>query len=66
MSKRWKTLRRRVLARDRYTCAECLKFGNQVDHVEPIAAGGAVWAESNLQTLCRACHSRKTAKETWA
>jgi 5-methylcytosine-specific restriction protein A len=65
-TKRWRALRRRVLKRDRYTCQECRRFGNEVDHVVPVAQGGARWSEDNLQTLCKSCHSRKTAREVWA
>ena len=65
-TKRWQVLRRSVLRRDRYTCQSCLKWANEVDHVVPINAGGAVWDASNLQALCKPCHSSKTAKEVWS
>lgn len=65
-TKRWQALRRTILRRDRYTCRQCLKWGNEVDHIVPIQAGGATWSEDNLQTLCKRCHSSKTAKEVWA
>ena len=35
----------------------------EVDHVTPIQQGGDPWTESNLQTLCRACHITKTRRE---
>lgn len=63
---RWKRTRLVILRRDRYTCAHCLKFGNQVDHIEPLARGGLPYDPNNLQTLCGSCHSRKTAQEVWA
>lgn len=62
-SKRWRTFRRKVLGRDRYTCAGCLRFGNEVDHIVPIVAGGKVYSLANCQTLCKRCHSRKTLDE---
>ena len=34
-----------------------------MDHKNPMRNGGAVYELSNLQTLCRACHFEKTAKE---
>lgn len=34
----------------------------QVDHVVPLSAGGT-HRPDNLQCLCVACHSRKTASE---
>ena len=35
-------------------------LGDHVDHVVALSAGGT-HAWENLQTLCRRCHSRKTA-----
>ena len=34
-----------------------------IDHIRPIADGGAVYDEGNLQVLCIQCHGRKTAGE---
>ena len=34
-----------------------------VDHIIPIKQGGAKYDQSNLQSLCWACHSRKSAEE---
>ena len=43
-------------------CAKCGKRAVLVDHKKPRINGGTdAW--SNLQSLCRSCHSRKTAKE---
>ena len=44
------------LKRDLLVAAEC------VDHIVPKAQGGTD-DESNLQSLCWSCHSRKTAKD---
>ena len=38
----------------------------EVDHVQPLANGGAMYAVGNLQTLCRGCHIRKTRIENIA
>jgi 5-methylcytosine-specific restriction endonuclease McrA len=58
-------LRWRVLARDNYTCQICGATGATaeltIDHVTPVSLGGSN-AESNLQTLCRSCNSRKGAR----
>lgn len=32
----------------------------QVDHITEVADGGALYDESNLQTLCEDCHDAKT------
>lgn len=34
-----------------------------VDHIIPIAAGGAKLSPRNLQSLCAQCHNRKSAIE---
>jgi len=68
---RWRRLRRAFLKRYPL-CAD--PFGihaerkeqvraTEVDHVIPKAEGGAdKW--DNLQSLCKPCHSRKTAEES--
>ena len=66
-TKRWKNLRDYVMARSPL-CAECLKHGiitagQLVDHIIPIADGGAEMDINNLQVLCAACHNRKHAGE---
>jgi 5-methylcytosine-specific restriction protein A len=65
---RWQRLRVAFLASHPY-CNECARHGRvtlaqDVDHIVPLAQGGAVLDESNLQALCRACHNRKTRAQT--
>jgi len=33
------------------------------DHIIPIAIGGSEWDLDNIQTLCKECHKKKTAKD---
>ena len=59
----WRKLRDSFM-RKNPLCAECLRHGvvkeaNIVDHIIPIAEGGAEMDENNLQSLCFACHNRK-------
>lgn len=59
----WRRLRDYYITRHPL-CAECLRQGLTtpaviVDHIIPIADGGAELDESNLQSLCAACHNRK-------
>lgn len=66
-SARWHRLREMVRRRDPL-CVECLSRGDtavteEVDHVVPVSAGGAVWSLENLQGLCRECHRVKSAAE---
>lgn len=66
---RWKRLRSRVRKRAVYYAdpfglhGDARVFGSDVDHIVPIAEGGERWALSNLQLLCKGCHSRKTKGE---
>ncbi len=65
--RRWTRLRRWFLARHPL-CAHCLADGRtttatEVDHVQPLRDGGARLDQTNLQALCKSCHSRKTARE---
>lgn len=64
----WKAIRDEIIEKHPY-CADPYQVhgGSQVpatdvDHVIPRKEGGTD-AENNLQSLCHACHSRKTARE---
>lgn len=65
----WGRVRQRVLERDVYCrlrvkCdAERPAVATEVDHIMPVARGGAAYDEVNLQGVCTACHSHKTASE---
>lgn len=59
----WAGVREQVLEHDNYTCRTCGAYGNEVDHVQPLSAGGAATDPANLQTLCRGCHIEKTVEE---
>ena len=64
---RWRALRLFIKLRD----VLCKKCGHQVikeiDHIVParlwVAQGGDFFDKSNLQGLCKSCHSIKTRKE---
>lgn len=56
----WRKLRAQVLA-EQPMCA-CGRKANEVDHIIPLARGGTN-ERSNLQSMCKRCHSRKTALE---
>lgn len=61
-SARWRRFRLWFLRRHPI-CVGCPAPAEQVDHIEPIAQGGAVLDESNCQSLCASCHSKKTRAE---
>lgn len=64
----WEKLRVLVLQRDAGLCQPCWQSGrltvaNIVDHKTPKAEGGTDDLD-NLQVICRACHTLKTAGES--
>lgn len=64
--RRWQRLRLMHL-RANPLCVECLKHGittqaSEVDHIRPKRDGGDD-SDTNLQSLCKPCHSRKTMRE---
>lgn len=69
-STRWTRLSRSYRSRNPL-CVECLKHGRYVkaqvvDHIEPIRTEKGWqerWNESNFQSLCIACHNRKTRED---
>lgn len=64
-TRRWKALRLIALRRDGFRCVECRAPGRlDVDHIKPVREAPELAFElSNLQSLCAACHGRKTAAE---
>ena len=65
-ARRWAAVRRQVHARDRYRCRSCGRAGRlECDHVTPLQRepGQDPYDINGLQTLCRACHIEKTARE---
>lgn len=64
-STRWKAVRLLALRRDRFRCVQCGARGRlEVDHVQPVRTHPeAAFDLSNCQSLCPACHTRKTRLE---
>ena len=65
---RWQKLRNCFIAQHPF-CEQCMKQGRltlatDVDHIKPHRGDPILlFDEENLQALCHACHSRKTASE---
>lgn len=59
---RWAKLRAQVL-REEPQCRTCGAPTTDVDHIVPTQDGGAPFDRANLQGLCHAHHSEKTARE---
>lgn len=67
LSPQWRRFRSWYLSRHPL-CKMCQAIGFMtpaviVDHVVELKDGGAPFDENNAQSLCWACHNRKTAKE---
>ena len=61
--RRWQRLRKLVLARQPICQAVgCMAAATEVDHITPRRRGGDD-SLANLQALCKAHHSLKTARE---
>lgn len=69
-TKAWKDARRAFLKRHPL-CVDCGGLGlvveaREVDHIKPHRGDRALFFDrTNWQSLCRSCHSRKTAREIW-
>lgn len=60
---KWKMLRKKVLLKHP-VCELCNEAkGEEVDHVQPWTTEAEFYDEENLQSLCKSCHSKKTAHE---
>lgn len=65
----WRHLRQEQLLAEPF-CRECAKRGERVratdvDHITPHGGDWQLFTdENNLQSLCHACHSAKTIRET--
>lgn len=65
---RWQRLREYILSKEPL-CVECKKYkrirpATVVDHIKAHKGDEELfYDEANLQSLCKSCHDRKTAKE---
>jgi 5-methylcytosine-specific restriction protein A len=64
-SRRWLSFRLDAKRRDGFRCVQCGAVGRlEVDHILPVRTHPELAFDlSNLQTLCPACHTRKTRIE---
>ena len=59
---RWQRFHKWYLAKHPL-CKHCGEVATEVDHIVPLAHGGAHYSVSNSQALCRRCHRKKTVKD---
>jgi len=68
-SRQWKNIRVKALVRDEFMCVMCRANGidtkaEEVDHILELQdRQDLAFDLDNLQSLCKPCHSKKTAKE---
>ena len=68
-SSRWRKLRKQILLRDDYMCQYCLNKGlykqaDVVDHIIEVKDDiTKAYDPENMQSLCHACHNKKTIEE---
>lgn len=61
-TRRWRKVKALVLERDGYVCAYCGGPATTVDHVKPVARGGAEYDPANLVAACESCNLAKGAR----
>lgn len=60
----WRNTRRAYLARNPVCAGDnCQQPAHDVDHITPLADGGAKHDFANLQGFCKSCHSKKTRQD---
>lgn len=63
----WRRVRLLVLERDGKMCQvrgpRCELDANEVDHIIPILAGGALYDEDNLRAICGNCNKRRARRD---
>jgi len=69
-SGRWSTIRKKILERDRGVCQiqahGCTVAATQVDHIIPVAKGGAWHDAANLRAACARCNNGRNRLATKA
>jgi 5-methylcytosine-specific restriction protein A len=59
--RRWAALRLKILERDGWRCQVrgpgCTLVADQVDHITPLANGGAKYDPTNLRAACTHCNA---------
>jgi 5-methylcytosine-specific restriction endonuclease McrA len=62
----WRAVRPIILARDEHWCqiqgAGCTGIATEVDHINPLATGGARLDPTNLRAACRHCNAGAGAR----
>jgi 5-methylcytosine-specific restriction endonuclease McrA len=63
LSRKYREVRKAVLARDEWTCYYCNEPATTVDHIVPVSkAPELAIAAENLRACCVSCNSRKGSR----
>lgn len=62
LTRKYKSVRLQVLARDEYVCHYCQQDATTVDHIIPIVKGGDPIDQNNMVAACRSCNSSKGSR----
>ena len=62
LSRKYREVRKVVLARDEWTCHYCQQPATTVDHIIPIKKGGDPIAIDNMVACCVSCNSAKGSR----
>ena len=59
--RRWQRVRKQIGLRDNFRCQICgaVSAAGQVDHIQPLADGGAPYDPENLRWTCAPCNQRR-------
>lgn len=68
-SKLWRQAREQRLRKDMYSCHDCGGTASEVHHIKPLTEDNIEdytisLNERNLMSLCKECHSKRTAGNT--
>jgi 5-methylcytosine-specific restriction endonuclease McrA len=62
-SRKWRALRKTILARDGYVCAYCGQIADTVDHILSVKDHpDQAMNTENLISACKSCNSRKGSR----
>ena len=63
---RWRAFRLTILGRDRYLCTlrldGCTGRAEEVDHIQPLARGGAKYDPLNCRASCAWCNRKRGSR----
>lgn len=62
LGRKWRVIRAKVLAGGPDCAMGCGRPATEVDHIVPLARGGAPYDFENLRPVCRPCNASKGAR----